>query len=888
MTPRVLGGRLLSLLRRSRRDAELEEELRLHVDLAAQELERQGIAREEAQRRARIQIGGVERTRGQVHDAAGFVWLDTMWQDLRYACRMARRQPGWSSVVVLSVALGIGANTAIASLVEAVLVRPLTYREPDRLAVIRVVVPDLAGVYPSLPANGVAFTTWKERVTAFEGLSLIDPRTETMTGLGTPERVEVARVSTNLFSLLGTPVALGRDFTAAEEREGNDRVVILSHGFWRSRFGGDPSAIGGSLSLNGKPCTIVGVQRQSFRFPRGGQLGALVTLPPNTQVFRPMALTEEERTSWSDFDFAAIGRLKPGVTFPQATSEIDAAQAEVVKLAGIPGTMLSAVVPLQEQMVGDARRGLVVLAAAVGAVLLLLSVNLAGLLLARSTDREREAAIRTALGASRRRVLRQLVFENLVLAVAGGVLGILLAGGLLSVMTTQMPVDLPRVDEIRLSGTGVAVAAALTLLTGVLFSLMPALRLSAAPPRAALAAGGRSLGAGTATARLRGALVSGQVALSTVLLVVAGLLVTSFVRLVSVPRGFDTEHIVLATVEPSPADYEEDARRIAFFDRLLGEFRSLPGLGATAMVSYAPLKGEGHVHTMTREHDTTPITLRPTANIRYVSPGYFAAMGIRITRGRDVSEADRGRLVMIVNDRMAQALWPGEDPIGKRVHQGDEEKPVLEVVGTVADTREVALRRDPVLMGYVPYFGRRVPQSATLVMRTNVDPASLAPAIRATAWKVDGTLPPPEIRSLRQVADDAVSPERFQMLLVGVFAVSALLLAALGIYGVPSYVVARRTQELGLRLALGASPSDLQRLVIGQGLRPVALGLLLGLVGALAVGRFVAGLLFDVTPYDLTTLVSVVAVIGVVAVVACYVPARRATRIEPMSALRFE
>jgi putative ABC transport system permease protein len=550
--------------------------------------------------------------------------------------------------------------------------------------------------------------------------------------------------------------------------------------------------------------------------------------------------------------------------------------------------MKSLVVPLQEQMVGSARRGLLTLAAAVASVLLLLGVNLAGLLLARASDREREAALRTALGASRGRVLRQLVIENLLLAVAGGGLGVALAGGLLSVLATRLPVDLPRFDEVHLSAIGIGIALLLTLLTGVLFSLLPALRLSAAPPREALAAGGRALGAGKGTARLRGALVSGQVALSTVLLIVAGLLVASFVRLISVPRGFDTEHVVLATVVPAPDRHADDAERVAFFDRLLEAVRALPGLETTALVSYAPLKGEAHVHTLTREHDTRLVTLRPAGNIRYVSPDYFQALGIRLTRGRALTDADRGRLVIVINERTAHVLWPGQDPIGKRLHQGDEAKPLLEVVGTVADTREVALQREPLLMGYVPYFGRRVPQSATLVLRTPLDPATLAEPIRQAVWRVDPTLPAPDIRSLRQVAADAVAPERFQMVLIGAFAAGALLLAALGIYGVPAYTVARRTPELGLRLALGARPGDLLSMVIAQGLRPVGVGLLLGLAGSLAIGRFVAGLLFDVTPHDPATLAGVLLLVGAVALVACYVPARRATRIDPMTALRAE
>ncbi len=888
MTPRTLLGRLQSLIRRGRRDQDLDEELRLHLDLASADFQRQGLSADQARRAARQQLGGIDRTREQVRDTGGFPWLDSFAQDLRYAVRMARRQPGFSAVVILSVALGIGANTAIFSLVDAVLVRPLAYPEPERLAVVRVVIPDLAATYPTLPANGLGFTLWRQQVWAFEELSAIEPVAHTLTGVGTPERVEAARVSANLFGMLGAPVVLGRDFRADEEREGQDGVVILSDAFWRARFGADPGVLGRRLALDGRPHVVVGVLGPGFRFPRSGQLGALVTLPPHTALFRPMAMTSTERTSAGDFDYAVIGRLRPGATTAEASAQVDVVQAEVARRSGLPIKIGSAVVPLQEQMVGPARRGLLVLAASVGAVLLLLCVNLASLLLARTSDRQRESAIRVALGASRARVLRQLMVENLLLAVAGGALGVVLAAGLLTVLATRLPVDLPRFDEVHLSSMGIAVAVLLSVATGMLFSVLPAMRLSAAPPHAALASGGRTASAGAGAARVRSALVTAEVALSTVLLVVAGLLVASFLRLLGVPKGFDTERVVLATVVPSPDKYENKDTRVAFFDRLLAQVRVLPGGEARAMVSYAPLRGEAQVRTLTTEHDTRPITARPAGNMRAVSPDYFQAIGIRLTRGRLFSESDRSRLVVIVNERTATTLWPGDDPIGKRMHVGDEEQPLQDVIGVVADTREVNLQRAPLLMSYVPYWGPHVPSGATLVLRTPQDVAVLAEPLRQAVWRVDPGLPAPDIRSLRQVVAQAVSPERFQMLLVGIFASGALLLAALGIYGVPAYAVSRRTQELGIRMALGAQPADLMRMVIRQGLTPVAIGLALGLAGALAAGRFVAGLLFDVTPYDPPTLGIVLLLVGAVAVIACYVPARRATRIDPMTALRFE
>ena len=880
-------GRLRSLLGRRELDVRIEEEIDQHLALAAADFERSGLDPIEARRAALRAFGGVTQTKERYRDVSGLAWADALAQDLRYALRMARRQPGFSMAVIISVALGVGANTAMLSLVDAVLLRPLAYRDPDRLAVIRVVIPDFAASYPTLPANGLGFTLWREHVRAFETLSAIDPRIETLTGLGPPERVGTARVSANLFAALGAPIVHGRDFRPEEEQEGRDGVVIVSHAFWRARLGADPAALGRVLTLDGRPHVIVGVLGPDFRFPRGGQLGSLVTLAPHTTMFRPLAMSETERTSFGDFDYAVIGRLRDGATWTQAKAQLDAVQADFARRSGIPAHVESAVMPLHEQIVGDARRGLTILAAAVGSVLLLLCVNLANLLLARTGERQREAAVRTALGASRRRVLRQLDIENLLLAAIGGAAGFALASGLLTTLATQLPVDLPRFDEVRLGATAVGVAVLLTVITGLLFSFVPALRLSAAPPREALASGGRSMSAQDGS-RLRSALVAGEVALSTVLLAVAGLLVVSFLKLLTVPAGFDSTGAVLATLVPSPALEDDDAARVAFFDRALAEVRVLPGVETAALVSFAPLRGEAHVHTLSREHDTRPITLRPAGNIRYISPDYFRALGIRLVRGRLFTDADRGRPVMVVNERLAATLWPGEDPIGKRLHQGDVDQPLQEVIGAIADTREVALQRTPVPMGYVPYWGRRVPSTATLVLRTPLDESMLAAPLRQALWRVDAGIPAPQIISLTDAVSQAVAPERFQATMVAVFAAGALLLAAVGIYGVPAYLVARRRQELGIRLALGASPRTLVSMVVRQGLVPVAAGLVLGLAGALAAGRAVSALLFEVSPSDPATLGVVVALLGAVAMVACYIPARRATRIDPVTALRME
>ena len=893
MSYRSVLGRLRTLLRRRRVLGEFDANVEAHLSALAADLERAGLSPEDARREARRRFGGIDQAREAYRDASGFPTLDALAQDLRYSVRMLKRQPGFSALVIALVAVGVGANTAIFSLIDGVLLRPLSYREPDRLAIVRAVIPSIADTYPSEPATSGGFLLWQARVTAFESMGAIAPETDTLTGAGTPARVEVARVTATLFPLLGVKASVGRLFSADEDRQGYDDVVLLGHGFWLDRFGGDPSIIGRRIVLNDRPYTVVGVLPREFALPKHEQLGALTTLPDRLDIYRPAAFSDEERQNTADnFTWIALGRLAPGATRQQAEAQVDAVQADIVReavrtLHVQPIEFKSLVIPLQEQVVGPARRGLLLLAWSVGAVLLVLCVNLAALLLTRATGRTREAAIRTALGASRSRVVRQIVLENLLLAGTGGILGILVARWAIGALAAGGPVDLPRLDEVQLNGDALTFAVGLSMITGVLFSSLPAWRLSRTDPQGALHATVRSVSEGPGTHRVRGMLVTAQVALSAVLLVIAALLVASFLRLTRLDTGFVVEHVVFADVALSAKQYEADATRVQFFDRLLARVRALPGVRTAAIISHPPLAGEAQVQSATGENDPRALTEAPTANFRFVDPAYFDALHIAVRHGRLFDDTDRRRCVAVLNERAAAAIWPGQDPIGRRFHRGGNDMPLCEVVGIVANTREVALQKTPYLIGYIPYWSSP-PGQATVVLNTAVDPISLAGPLRRAVWEIDPGMPVPAVTTFAQALQNATAPNRFQMLLVGAFASCALLLASLGIYGVPAFAVARRTQELGIRLALGAAPRALVRMVVREGLLPVIVGLALGLLGAAAAGRLVEGLLFDVKATEPTAYVLVFAILAGVALIACYIPARRILRINPVQALRWE
>ncbi len=807
-----------------------------------------------------------------------------MRQDLRYAWRALGRDRGFAATAILTLALGIAANTAIFSVINSVLLRPLPYKEPERLVVIREILGPLKHLYPVLPANAGHMLEWRKQCSSCEQIAAIRSIQFNLTGAGEPELVGGARVSANLFTLLGIVPQQGRVFVEEEDRRGNDRVAILTDSLWKRRFSSDASLVGRTISLDGHPYVVVGILPPDFRFPRHEQLGALSTLAARTDVFKPLGLEPWEISSPGDYNYAVIARLKPGATPERAQAEIDTAQTSIG--ARFQYDLRASLVPLQEQMVGNTRRGLVVLLAAVGAVLLIICLNLANLLLARSASRSREAAIRAALGASRARLVRQLMTESLLIAAAGGFLGLLLAYGGLDLLVRSAPIDLPRLEEIRPDARVLGFCLSLAVLTAGLFGFLPAWRLARAEPVEALKAGSHTTTAGARSADLRSTLIGVEVGCGAVLLVTAGLLMSSFARLVNVNKGFPPERLLAVDLLAPATKYPDAEKRIAFFDRVVAGAAALPGVRSAGVASALPLEGETWVDLITLEGDQRPPPERPLANYRFVSAGYFKTIGVPLRAGRLLEESDRKTRAVIVSEVTARRLWPGQNPIGKRFGRGDPKEPPYEIAGVVGDVR-VHLQRDPPMMVYVgPWIRSRA--KMTLVLRTTADPRAVIGALRAEIRSLDPEVPLANIRTMEEVVSGSVAQRRFQMSLVILFAASALVLACLGIYGVVSYSVARRRAEMGIRMALGAQASDLHRMVVLQGMAPVAAGLAAGIAVALGLGRVLRSLLFEVSPWDPLTYAAVAALLLAVGALACYIPAARATRLDPSRVLRYE
>jgi putative ABC transport system permease protein len=802
-----------------------------------------------------------------------------MWNDIRYAFRTLLRERAFASMAVLSLAVGIGANTAIFSVVNGVLLRPLPYRDPERLVTIREVVPKLAHLYPSLPVNFSHYYEWRKRWSAADSIAILESSAPNLTGAGEPELLDGALVSASVFRVLGVTPQLGRGFLDEEDPEGYNQVAVISDSLWRRRFSADPSIVGRKIALNGQPHVVVGVLPRGFRFPDRDGIG------PKTEVLQPLGYSKDDfEDITGDYNWAAIARLRPGVSPQKALAELNLIQADISKRIPEKMDLHAKMSSLQEDIVGESRRGLLVLLGAVGAVLLILCVNLANLSLARAAGRARESAIRTALGAGRARLVRQTLTESLLLALTGGLLGIALAAWGVRLLLRAAPLDLPRLAEVQLDGRVLGFALLVTLATGMAFGILPALRAARAHPQEALKSGSYTTTEGRRGVRLRSVLVGVEAALSAVLLITAGLLIGSFVRLMHVDKGFDIERVLAVNVKMSPAKYKEDAQQTAFFDRLLEKTRRLPGVLSIGMVSALPLQGETWIDLAAAEGDQRPLFERSMVNVRFVNPDYFKTLRIPFREGGPFDDSQRNRKVVIVSQGTARRLWPDQSPLGRRMQHNET---LEEVVGVTADIRATSLDKDPVLMVYLPYW-QRPRLSASLLLRTAMDPRGIAASLRAAIHQVDADVPVPQMQTLREVMSDSVAQRRFQTMLVMLFAAAALALAGFGIYGVVSYSVARRRTEMGIRMALGAGTGGLQRMVLWQGIRPVVAGLAVGIAGALAADRILSSLLFQVSPRDPLTIGGVALVLLAVSAAAALGPARRATRVDPMEALRFE
>jgi putative ABC transport system permease protein len=800
--------------------------------------------------------------------------METLLQDLRYGARMLRKRPGFTLVAIITLALGIGANTAIFTVIYAVLLRPLPFDEPDRVVWMWGAVRERGNRASVTPLDFLDYRARNQSFAEFAAAISI-PISFNLTGNGEPERLSGAVVTTNYFAALGVRPMLGRSFVGEEEQAGRDRVVILSHGLWQRRFGADPAIIDRTVTLDGQSLTVVGVMPPKMRFPSDADL------------WRPMSFDAAPEMKQRRAHFLRpIGRLKAGVTVEQAQAEIDAIARQLEEQypeTNTNWTML--LVPLEERIVGDIRPTLWVLLGAVAFVLLIACSNVANLLLARAAARYKEIAIRLAMGASRWHIIRQMLTESILLAVAGGALGVLLALWGVDVLLSFSDASIPRAAEIGINATVLGCTLAVSFITGTLFGLVPALGSSRPDLHDTLKEGSRSVSGG-ARHRLRSLLVIAESALAVVLLIGAGLLIKSFVKLQEVSPGFDAEHVLTMRLDLPRGKTPEQVAD--FYDQLQQRVAGLAGVESVGMVSELPLTGQPNDTPFAIEGRAPEAPdQRPNADFRRVNHDYFRALRIPLLKGRPFTEqeARQSAGVVIISERLAAKYFPDQEPLGKYLLTDFGKQSRFEIVGIVDDVRHRGLATDTYPAMYLPTLS--LPWT-NLVIRTAGEPASLAAAVRKEVGALDPQQPVAAVKPMAQWLSESVAQPRFRTLLLGVFAAIALLLSVLGIYGVMSYVVAQRTREVGIRMALGAGRFDVLRLVIGQGMRLALAGVALGLAAAYGLTRLLASLLFNVSPTDPATFIAIALLLAGVAFLACYVPARRATKVDPMVALRYE
>jgi predicted permease len=811
--------------------------------------------------------------------------------DIRYALRTLARNPGFAAVAILTLALGIGANTAIFTVFDGILLHPLPYPQPGRLVAVEEVVPKFSHFGATLPANAWHFREWRRRSRSFDQLALVSGVTFTLTSAGEPERISGARVSASLFPMLGIQAALGRTFLEEEDQPGRDRVVVISDRLWSRRFQRNPAVVGSKIVLDGVPYQVLGVLPAAARIPSDEQLYSMARASAVEDIWKPFAISDDDLSIMGEFNYGCLGRLKTGVSRERATEDLNAIQNAVSDSMAEKTELRAAIFGLQEQITGSSRASLTLLLAAAGAVLLIVVVNLANLLLARAAGRRKELAIRAAIGAGMGRLVRQMLTESLLLAAAGGLLGALAAQWALDAIILKAPLDIPGLGYVRMDFRALAFLVLVSMASGVLFGVLPAWRTARADPQGALTSAGRGTtdrGGG----RLRSLLIATEVAVSAVCLVAGGLLLHSFVRLIHVDTGFQADHAVALRLGLPAVRYPGLEARGRFVHTLLERVESLPGVVAAGINNRGPLSGVGSNLGIAVEGVDLPGLDLPEVDYRCVSPDFFRAIGIPLMSGRVMAESDRGRPVGLVSAHTAQRLWPGQNPIGRRFQLGGGDNFQVDpdnwvsVIGVVGDVR-ITLSKAPNLTVYLPYWQRDRADFA-LIVRAAMDPLAIAPTLRAAIHGLDPELVVPQPTALADIVDASVRQRRFQMALVLAFALSALLLAAVGVYGVVSQAVAQRTKELGIRLALGAPRSHLWMVIARHGLTPVAAGLLAGMASALAATRPISGLLFGVAATDAATYGAVAGVLLTAGVLACWIPARRASRIDPLEALRQE
>jgi putative ABC transport system permease protein len=808
--------------------------------------------------------------------------METLWQDIRFGARMLAKNGGITLVAILTLALGIGANTAIFSVVDAVLLRTLPYAEAERLAIIWEDA-SFAGFPRNTPAPA-NYADWKSQNQTFADVAAIANRSLNITGDGEPERAPSLAVTHTFFSLLGVRPMLGRDFHAEDDVPGANRVAILSHSLWQTRYGADPNILGRDILLSGVKYSVIGVLPARFQF-----------LDKDTKLWVTAAFTKEELAQRGNHYLRVVGRLRPGVTLQQADADIAAITQRIAQeFPDEAGRLGSRVVPIREEITGDVRQPLLMLLIAVGFVLLIACSNLTNLQLSRAAAREREIAVRVALGSGRARIVRQLLTECMLLSLAGGLAGALLSWWSFDFLRQLIPPGLVEATAVEFNGKILLFTMGASVLAAVLFGLAPALQASGQNLGDALKQGGRG-GLGGRKNRLRGALVTAEVALAMILLVGAGLMIQTVLKLRNQYADLRGETLLTLRTELPGGRYAEHARRTAFYETVLERVRALPGVVSAAYTTSTPLVWKGGTSGFYPENEPINRALSYDANFRQVSRDYFRTVGIAVRRGRAFDDHDGpdSLPVGVINETMARNYWPGADPIGRRFKPGDpdEDIPWFTIVGIVADVRQMGM---DVPVKDEMYFALRQTKTHSwfrprdLVVRAAGDPAALIAGIRGAVREADPNQPISYVRTMEEVLDEESAPRRIGTSLLAGFSVLALLLAAIGIYGVLAYFVGQHRQEIGIRMALGATPRNVLQLVLGKGMLLVGTGVGIGLLGALALSQLMAKLLFGVSAMDPLTYVGLPPVLFSVALLACWIPARRATRVDPMVALRYE
>jgi putative ABC transport system permease protein len=884
-----------ALLRKKALDSIMDEEMRSHIEMQTQENLAAGMKPDEARYAALRQFGWVESIKETCREERGVRWIEDFGQDLRYGARMLYQHPGFTAVAVLTLALGFGANTAIFSVVDAVLLRPLAYPDSGQLVSLCERGPDWSGGSISYPN----FTDWKNEQSVFEEFGVFTGNNLTLTGTGEPVRVAGALVSTDVFAALRTQPEIGRVFRQDEDKPGAAPVAVISHALWQNRFGGDAGIVNKTINLSGKPYTILGVMPAGFEFP------------DKVDLWLPVGPLFAD-SSWQKRDnhpgLFGLARLKPGVALEKARADLDVIAVHLEQQYPESNkTRRVQIDRLLDNKVGNVRRALWILLGAVSFVLVIACANVANLLLARAAAREKEMAVRAALGAGRWRITRQLLAESGLLALLGAAVGLFFAKGALRVVAALVGESIPRAAEISLDPRVLLFSGLVAVLTGILFGLAPAWHSSRVNLHGTLKEAGR--GATSSRAGLRQGLVIAEVALTFMLLAGAGLLLLSFHRLLQVNPGFAVDRVLTFHINPPEDKYQTDEQQILFYHALLQKLRALPGVRAVSLASQnsIPLhEGGWDMRFLIEGRPEPPPHLQPSLQVHLIAPDYFRVMGIPLVQGRDFTEQDNrehlrgtspgndwgaGLNSIIIDEEFARRYWPNQNPIGQRVRLpwGEREKqPVMTIVGVVGRIKENRLsEQGGLVQAYFPIFQQPL-RGTAVVVKTTTEPAAMLATMRQQVSQLDAALPIFGISTLKEMRDHNVASDRLNLGLLGAFALLALVLAIIGLYGLLSFTVTQRQREIGVLMALGAQRSNVLNLVLGQGMRLVLSGAFIGLLGSFALTRVLTSALFMVAPTDPLTFITVTVSLCVVALLACYIPARRATKIDPMEALRYE